>query len=170
MRRLARYDDVRAIGPLAESLEWPDESVKATARTALTRLLPQLRVSDAGLLNAKQRGCLYRCLKMPNAMRHSAFLFALLKCLEQVGDEAAVPYVTRLAKSVALTRVQKRVRQAAEECLPFLTLRAEQMRHSQILLRPAGVDGSTAAVLLRPAVGGTEADPQQLLRASHTDE
>jgi hypothetical protein len=90
---------------------------------------------------------------------------AALRALEQVGDETALPVVEKLAKSAGDTQV----RFAAQECLPFLQQRADQVRVEQTLLRASG-PGSSADVLLRPASNGAEAAPQQLLRASRVDE
>jgi hypothetical protein len=163
-RMLARFDDVRAMGALIEALDWPEEQVRVAARLALLRLLPRLRASDATLLRPGQRASLYRYLKMRNAHRDVDFLLAILKALEQVGDASALPPVQRLAEGAGHTYNQRRVRRAARECLPYLEARAEQQRASQTLLRASSAVATTPQMLLRPATGGNNAEPQQLLR------
>lgn len=58
---LAHTEDLRAIGPLAEALALGEPSYSHVV-FALTRLLPRLQPSDAGLLNAMQYACLHRAL------------------------------------------------------------------------------------------------------------
>lgn len=170
-RQLAAYDNVRGIGPLAEALEWPEPAIQEVAAMALTRLLPQLQATDSGLLSAKQRACLCRYLKMSHVYKHDKLMLAILKALEQIGDAQAVPYVKRLAASVALTPIQRKVKRAAEECLPFLNARADQTKASQMLLRASGLEdvGSGSTILLRPASSNEETEPLQLLRAAREE-
>ena len=165
-KRLAQNDDIHAVGSLAEALEWPDNEIKHIAAGALARLLPRLQVSDARLLNSSQRTNLYRMLKVSNARRYAELQVAILKAMEQVGDAAALPYVQNLAKSQAWTQRQRRVVEAANECLPYLEIRARQENHANTLLRPAGIDQSSADVLLRPALTPPNEPPEELLRAT----
>jgi hypothetical protein len=168
-RELAGFEDVRVIGTLAEALEWPDAEMRHVAALALIQLLPKMRASDAGLLTASQRGCLYRLLKPENAEETEELLLAILTALEQVGDEKAVPYVQSLANHFPATVAQKRVTDAAIQCLPYLEERVQQNRFSQTLLRSSQAEEVGADVLLRPAQGGVDTDPQVLLRASVSD-
>jgi hypothetical protein len=169
-RKLAQQNDVRGVGPLAEALEWPDPELQAVAMKALTRLLQQLKATDAHLLNAQQRGNLYRHLNSYQARFHPDFQIAILKALEQVGDEAAIPHVRRLARSVALGPRQQQVRRAAQDCLPFLRNRADQLRVSQTLLRASSATSAAPDILLRPADNRHAAAPEQLLRATEKTE
>ena len=170
-QRLAAYDNVQGIGPLAEALEWPDPAIRATASRSLVRLLPLLNASDTGVLTSAQRGCLHRMLRMGNAQKHEALIRAILKALEQVGDEAAVPYVKQLASGYAKTRAQQRVQDCAKECLPFLEAGANQRLGSQTLLRASSATGAAQPdILLRPAAEATVSESTQLLRAGSEDE
>jgi hypothetical protein len=90
------------------------------------------------------------------------FLVAILRAFEQIGDTRCVPYVEELARFAD----QKRVRDAAEACLPYLQELAENERSSQTLLRAASASGTTPDTLLRPAHALTETEPGHLLRAS----
>ncbi|HZP82120.1 MAG TPA: hypothetical protein VFB21_10805 [Chthonomonadaceae bacterium] len=154
------YNDVRLVGPLAEALKWPDPHIQSIAATALTRLLPRLRASDAGLLNASQRVGLCHALEGAKP----DLILAILRAFEQVGDGSAAPFVERLARGKGAAAREKRIQEAAQECLPYLQLLAAQERASQTLLRPAGIPDVPPESLLRPAASTPETDPQQLLR------
>jgi hypothetical protein len=166
--KLARYDDVRAVGPLAEVLEWPNAEMRDVAADALTSLLPRLRASDVSLLNAQQRACLYRKLTPGHARSHLDLQIAILKALQQVGDDAAVRPVERLANMFAVTQRQRYLKQAAEECLLFLRERADLTRASQTLLRASSRVTTSPDLLLRAATDGPETPQEQLLRASRS--
>jgi hypothetical protein len=169
-KELAEFEDIRSVGPLAEALEYQDRALKAIAEDKLKRLLPRLQASDAGLLDEEQRKCLYRALRG----RDTNLILAVLKALEQIGDEQAVPFVQKLANGEGLAARYSGIREAAQECLPALQQRAERERSRQTLLRAASASDTPSDMLLRPASGALEADPQQLHRASgaeeHTDE
>jgi hypothetical protein len=164
--RLAEYDDVRGVGPLAEVLEWPNEEIRDIAADALISLLPRLRASDVNLLNAQQRACLYRVLTPGHARSYLDLQIAILQALQQVGDEAAVWPVERLANMFAVTPRQRYLKEAAVECLPFLRERIDLTRASQTLLRASSQADTSSDLLLRAATGGPETSQAQLLRAS----
>ena len=168
-RQLASCDSVRAVGPLAEALEWPDEALQRVASTALIRLLPRLKASDANLLNPKQRAILYKTLRPMNANRKGRLLCAILAALEQVGDKSALPAVSRLESMLAITAAQRSVRTAAKRCLPYLNANAENARSSQTLLRASSASEVSSDTLLRPS-SNQETPPEQLLRASSEEE
>lgn len=141
-------------GPVAEALELPD--VRWIAEELLIRLLPALRASDAGMLNAEQRAALYRSLRRGRP----EYVLVALKALEQIADEQAVPHVQRLAERPARTARQKRIRQAAQECLPMVAARARVERGRRMLVRPADAPtdrllrdaAPPTDVMLRPAL------------------
>jgi hypothetical protein len=168
MQKLADYDDVAGVGALAETLEWPDPRVQEMAASALKRLLPQLRASDAHLLTRAQRACLYRCLTMSRVGRDGPLILAILQALQQVGDAAAIPHVRRLAESKVLSPMQRKVRAAAEDCLPYLEVQASQQRASQTLLRASGQEKLPAGDLLRPAESANVTTPQELMRPAES--
>lgn len=161
-RALAKFDDKRVVGPLAEALGFDDKGLRQEAERVLARLLPTLQASDASLLNDDQRKMLNRSLRGKNA----DLICAILQAYQQVGDEAALPHVERLANGEVATTKAKKVREAAQACLPFLRERAAQEQAAQTLLRPATAPGSPAEILLRPAQGAPEGDPSLLLRPS----
>ena len=160
---LAEIDDIRAVGPLAESLDIDDRSVRALVQSGLIRLLPRLQASDASLLNATQRACLNRALNGSNEV----LVLSVLKAYEQVGEETALPFVEKLATETAHTTRSSHITKAAQECREFLRARVERQRASQTLLRGASAIDVAPDTLLRPAQE-TGSDPEQLLRADLT--
>jgi hypothetical protein len=160
---LARFDDVRAVGPLAEALEFQDKHVRPYAVQSLIRLLPRLKASNASLLNVQQRACLNRALNGEN----TELTLAILKAWEQVGDVAAITVVDRLAKNQRRGRQMPEVIVAAQECLRFLRQSTERRQSDSELLRPAGADQTSSDVLLRPVGPHSSAESaNQLLRPS----
>jgi hypothetical protein len=93
-KHLAELGDARSVGPLAETLSIPDPQLRSIVEGALIRLLPQMRADQADLLNAEQRACLYRVMNGKNP----ELTIAILKGLEQIGDEKALPIVQKLAE------------------------------------------------------------------------
>jgi hypothetical protein len=160
---LVNAEDLRIVGPLAEMVVFQSGGgASAMASYLLTRLLPRLQASDAGLLNANQRACLYRSLT--TVTNNPDYLIAALKALEQIGDGEALPAVERLAEGRQRTAGAERVQAAARECLPYLRLRADKARASQTLLRASSASDTPPKLLLRPAQSRDDAEPEHLLR------
>ncbi|HZT43288.1 MAG TPA: hypothetical protein VFA07_14050, partial [Chthonomonadaceae bacterium] len=169
VRALIRLQDRQAIGPLVEAMDIEDGPLRRLVAEALTGLLPHLHASDAGLLTHSQRSRLYRVLQkcsepsrfIPRWLRaqqsttRAELANAILKAMEQVGDEKALPYVERLAACPAYSPAMERVRNAARDCLPFLQTRIAQVDASQTLLRPSAVE-ETPNHLLYPVL---QSDP-----------
>ena len=144
---IARFDDVRYIPPLVEALGYNDKNMLEIARRALTTLLPRLTAADAGKLEEGHRHVLQKWLL---DRRYPEFARAILRALEQVGDERDLPSIQKLAQREAATLTEIEVKQAALGCLPYVQQRADLNRAANSLLRPsssADEDGS----LLRPA-------------------
>jgi hypothetical protein len=161
---LAKYDDLRAVGPLADALDIEDGDIRAVCREALTRLLPRLQASDAALLSPEQRENLNLTLKKADLKQDAELILAILQAWQQVGDEKAVPYVERLTQLKNDSEAGTRIREAAQACLPYLQERLEKARLAGMLLRPAAAPDNPAEMLLRPAPGAAPADPAHLLR------
>lgn len=118
LRQLTGYDDMRVIEPLVQALYIPDRSLRYAARIALTRLLPRLRAGDPEISVLQQSGRLYRQLTLHEAARMPDFICAVLNACVQIGDVGVMPDVQRLAMRRAQTAAQRRVQQAALDCLP----------------------------------------------------
>lgn len=161
-KEIAKYEDVRAVGPLAEALEFQDKEIRREAEQALCLLLPQMRASDAPLLNGDQRKPLYRALKGKNV----DLVRAILTAFEQVGDSQAIPSVQRLAHGEGILATNEEIQKAAKSCQGFLEDRAQQEQARQTLLRASNPTIGASDALLRPATETEQIDPDQLLRAS----
>lgn len=158
---LSTADDPRAVGVLAISLRDTDPYVRYVSGKALRRLLPRVRAGDAAYITPDQMAAL-----LSLGFDHTTGLdlkCALLKGLEQIGDERALPMVEYLQTDPSPT-----IREAAQNCLPYLTERMRQARESATLLRASAQNGASTPPdqLLRPATAAlsqrTPAD--QLLR------
>jgi hypothetical protein len=158
VRSLARYDDVRVVGPLVEALEM-DESI-SVVEDQLTKYLPHLRANDGVLLNVAQRRMLDRALLR---CRKPDLVLAILTAFRQIGDAKSLTAVEKLANGQSRTSSNRRVQQAAIDCVPYLQLRAQTEHDAQTLLRPV-YSADPEGTLLRPAHGPGDADPQVLLR------
>jgi hypothetical protein len=76
-----------------------------------------------------------------------------------MGDERSLVPVERLAKQMKDPQVQ----QAAQECLPFLQMRAQEKERALTLLRPSEAS-PTPETLLRPTSATNNDAQEQLLR------
>lgn len=163
---LAAIDDVRAVGPLLEALEWSElatfTGVRERATRALYRLLPRLRPEDADLLDDRQRACLYRLLRHHPSDDYTDLIVALLGAVAQVGDAHVVTQLERMTRDRTSLPPRERVRLSAQETLSLLRHRLDRAPGS--LLRAA--EAAPAAGLLHPVAAVPNPDPQQLLRAS----
>lgn len=157
IKGLAYADDVSMIGTIAACLFDEDGAVCAEAANALKRLLPQVKASDKRHIQPEEMNALLKALDGHD----DALRVAILKALEQIGDAKAIPHVERIIAGP----VTPPVRRAAEECLPYLRLRAEQEQQAQTLLRAStAVEVAMPETLLRPAQGAVSSDTSQLLR------
>ena len=166
-RRIAALNIPQAVGPLIEVLMRSGWFRSRHVKAALIRLLPHLQPTDAGLLTPLQRkylgGMLCRDKRFPwgGTFWDADLKIAILRSLEQIGDQKALVQVEQMARSAH----DFRVRFAAQQCLPFLQQRARQTEIEQTLLR-ASAQNTTPDLLVRPVSSPPPAEPQLLLRAS----
>jgi HEAT repeat protein len=165
VRALGATTDARLIGALAACLSDTDRTVRNAATAALKKLLPQVKAGDKQHIAPAEMDALIRELNGSDA----PLTIAILRAFEQIGDERALPEVEWLAMGNADldSDVPAEVRRAAQECLPFLRLRAEQAEQARTLLRASTpTDAAAPDMLLRPAPArADETPPEQLLRA-----
>lgn len=165
-RELERIDDVRMVGPLAEALD-EERYIKPTPIiAALRRLLPKMQQSDAKSLTPAQRACLYRALYRRRSRSRLIFdkglALEILKAMRQIGDREAVPHVKR----VATWSGDSQLRDAANDCLPFLMAQEEEFNRSQTYLRPSSASEIETDSLLRASIEEVPTKPEELLRAA----
>ncbi|MBM3495068.1 MAG: hypothetical protein FJX72_12235 [Armatimonadetes bacterium] len=162
-RVLARYDNKRGVGRLAEALDYNDKHVLAEVEPALIRLLPKLIATDHALLSLDQRRSLDKAIvkrgKAPLAL-------AVLDAYEQIGDPDSVEVVERMAKG-EVRRLDAAVVERAREVLPAMRVRAEAVHAAQTLLRP--VEVADADMLLRPVESGPSGPVETLVRPVGAD-
>ncbi len=134
---LGKYDTREVLAPLVELMATGDRTLRSTAMAAMTPHLLRLQASDGDLLTPGQKEVLYRTLSLKNTGKEEDFQLALLKALEQIGDSATLPYVQRLCIAEPWNPVEKRIKRAARECLPYLEAHAEEEQRGGTLLRPS---------------------------------
>jgi hypothetical protein len=163
---LAALDNIAVVGAMADALEAgmndaeKEEGVRPVAEAALIRLLPRLTPNDSHLLDAEQRGCLYRALEGENR----DLTVAILRALAQVGDEGAV----RPLETFLNERKDEELRDLGEAALTASRERAERDRAASTLLRAASMQSPTET-LLRPAGSAGPSDAGKLLRPAATE-
>lgn len=175
-------DDVDFIPACLSLLQTRSVPVRESMNGVLTRLLPQVRKGQADDWTSKQTQQFLTVLDTP--IGNPELTLCVLKALEQIGDEAALPAVRKLANlKTEITiwdkiprmskeeqqRRRKMIREAAEACLPFLEMRLEDQMQAQTLLR-ASEASATPETLLRAAEhASTDKAPEQLLRPKSGD-
>lgn len=168
---LTRLDDVRCIGALVEIWnpqgQGYNRNTRRQAETALIRLLPRLKASDAPLLKEHQRAILRNVLATDGYRQwgryyDEAFLLAILEAFAQIGDWKSFTQVRRLTITAKYPSVQR----AARECLPFLEDLALKQVVGETLLRASSATeavNSAPQTLLRPASPAADTRPETLL-------
>lgn len=161
----AEINDLRAIGPLVDALGPQPENDPPMLRITLTRLLKQIRASDAALLTPRQRSILYRELitKSREPVQFD-FVIAILKALEQIGTTSAIPYVAQLAQRTYPFPAPPDVLAAAWHCLEFLRANTGPMTTRQTLLRASNPNDARPETLLRSAQEQPQSQSETLLR------
>ncbi len=156
---LENTDDIKFIGLFALFLNDKDNEIRSVAKKVLIRLLPKARASDAQYINKDEMQAIIDTLRKQK--QDAGFMLALLRGLEQIGDERALANVAALTDD---SSVSPSVKLAARECLPYLQIRAEQAKQAQTLLRASSGNETAPETLLRPAQGVAPNDERQLLR------
>lgn len=172
---LVRVGGVRAVPALLESLNSgtiPDQ--RRVIYRALTTLLPQMQASDAGLLTPFHHRTLNNLLKwgrrfLFDTRAETDLTLAILKAYEQVGDAKAIPVVENLANIRGRSERKRKIREAAQQCLPLLQSHTIPLDQNQTLLRAASQSKAAADVLLRPAAESMNVPAEELLRAASSE-
>lgn len=159
--RLAETNDPRAVSVLAIACRDGDEATRPVAERGLMNILPKLQASDARHVNEDGMDALIGLL---SRWHDYGLVVAILKALEQIGDERAIPAVQYMTWQQTRSANAAAVVEAARHCLPFLHDRADKARERTTLLRAAENPADPAESLLRPAASGDSIPPEQLLR------
>ena len=161
---LAKSSDVRAVPFLLEALEFPQQEVKIAARQGLISLLPQLRIEHANMLTEAHRKLLHKCLRKQDFALQSA----ILKALEQVGDESSLPILQEILDHPNALSYW-RLHEPAALCMDFIHTNIERVHNVQTLLR-ASQYTEHQDELLRPAYNTDHMPANELLRADSKPE
>ena len=176
---IKELNDVRFIPILLTMKEGAGGSVDTTkaVNEALLHLLLQLCAGQANVWTNEQRKVVLGWLASP--VSNFDLSIAALRSLEQAGGEWAIPAVKKCAelktqvtiwnKQPGISRETTRekimqIKQAAQECLPYLEQHTKEAKQVQTLLRAAQVS-TPPDTLLRPSASAPqEAEGEQLLR------
>ncbi len=157
---LRNMDDPRFLGPVLTMLV-PDGVtevktsltlngyVRKTITAVLMDMLPRVRQEHRANLS---RAHMQTLLALLWQSRSGAQLTVrILRALQHIGDESAIPYLEKLVESPNLP-----VQEEAIECLDYLRLHAGDRRQGEMLLR-ASDNASTVSpeTLLRPVLPGS---------------
>jgi hypothetical protein len=166
--KLTEVDDVRAVGWLAEALQFGDKKLRWASLVALSRLLPRLTAQDKDLLNANQLHILCKEIARRRPACDLEVGRAILHAFEQTADELVVRTIRRLSEQTSDADPRHRaIAEAAQEALPRIESSAERNRVEQSLLRPSQAVDDPSTTLVRPA-SLTPADETLLLRPTNS--
>lgn len=159
---MSQAEDVRFVAPMLRLGHTLPSKEAEVLQTALIRLLPQIRASDAPNWSKEDKATLllpFKSLNNPKDLITGCF-----KALEQIGDASAIPAVKKLAER-AFQDNRKDVWQAAQDCLLYLQSNTGRFQQAETLLRSSDVTTARSDTLLRPAASTSDTVPaEQLLR------
>ena len=190
-RRLVEIEDVRAVAPLIDCLSWGDDStIHSELWQALGRLLPRLTVEQARALGPERHGRLVFWLQAWElSPSHSAVtalgnmpMLGILHVLAHLGQRSVISYCMMTKQKVSLLAMLDKwaegkklgqdpvLRQAAMACCDAIRNQTALGHSSDQLLRASAATAPEPQSLLRPAQGTQHTNPQELLRATFTNE
>ena len=170
-RLISHSSDIYLLGPTISMIgKSNDSEVQRLCRLALNQQLPKVSSGHANLLTYAQKKILLQILKTP--FEDLGLTISILKALEQIGDESAIPTVEKLTHYNSSMNEDRaiRIQKAAEECLVYLRQNSERTKISSTLLR-ASSEPCSPDSLLRPVMTSriSETDSHELLRAERTE-
>ncbi len=153
---VARFDDIRVLGPVTELLERDRQA----AGQALIRLLPRVRPEDRETLLPSHISQLNQILTTLALKKGEKELgIAVVTALGKVGDHRSLGLLERLAES--RSKKYAELREAAIAALPQLRKHLDHLRLGKALLRPSQ---SPTDELLHPAGSSHSPTDDALLR------
>jgi len=189
-QRLAEIDDVRAVPLIFDALGSSDDKTLATQLwKALGRLLPRLTLEQARALGPERHGRMALWLNgwdmypdhSHNAEIGTQPVLGTLHVLAQLGQRSLPTYHPVLKTDVAVLDIlgtwaagQNRgkdpeLQRAAAAAYEAIQDRMALAKSSAQLLRASDATAPNPEILLRPAQGAQQTDPQELLRATPTN-
>jgi hypothetical protein len=160
--------DARAVGALIEMRGVSVGAEKREVDVLLIAALNELQPTDGALLTRSHRSVLNEALRLPEFDRNAELLVAVLHAHSQVGDETSLAAIEDLARHQGEAGSERRVREAARNCLAELRPRLERQRPGKQLLRASGA-ALAPEILLRAAEAiGPRSQPSEMLRPVDT--
>ncbi len=164
-RELLEFDDVRAIGPLAEMFHTQDQELRGAIRPVLLRLLPMATSTLKTEISREQAHSLARAITGEDM----DLSIAIIHGLGRFGTGTSLPDIRAIAEWQETFGNQKVLQRAAQEVLPALEQAARDEALRMSLLRPSSSPDAPEQVLLRPVGPYTTVDETQLLRPAQPD-
>lgn len=143
---LLETDDTRFAAPM---LRLNHENVNESLRTALKRLLLQIRADHAAQWSKEDKAALLLPLQRPE--QDCDLTLACLSALQQIGVSSAMPAVDRLINKRYSAGSQDKIALAAQECLLYLQSATSLQQQAETLLRASDAAAIRPEFLLRPA-------------------
>jgi hypothetical protein len=167
LHRLATERLLEMAGPfvlaaLIDMLGVEDSAIRSVAEETLTLRLPHLKTHDGDHLMVHHMEILYRHLRQ-RPFRNVPLNIAILKGLEQIGDETTIPVLTDLITS-GVQWAPSAVQIAAGECLEYVQNRLDSNAAARSLMRASTAPGDPRNQLLRPVSGPSKGDETLLVR------
>lgn len=153
---LQEWQDIRALEPLMDMVEFASRTTKPELRDTIIRTLRSVTAENAGELGETARKNLLQLIKAANIgvasydREQREYIIEVMRVLATAGEVRALPVMRKLATDESLHGAGLWARNAARDALPILERAAEVHRISGTLLRPTVSLGS-ADVLVRPA-------------------
>jgi hypothetical protein len=189
--RLVEIEDIRAVAPLIDCLSWGgDSTMHPEIWQALGRLLPRLTVEQARALGPERHGRLVLWLQAWElSPSHSAVTalgnmptLGILHVLAHLGQRSIIPYHPMIKQKMSLLAMlgewadgkklgqDPMVQQAAAACCHAIRNQTALGYSGEQLLRASVAASPDPKSLLRPTQGAQQTAPQELLRATSTNE
>ncbi len=176
-QRLATYaltqtDDLRVLPALIQGTRFAWGKHPEVIR-AITRLLEHVREADAGLLNGRMQEMLWR-LAVPSLYSGEHFDETLplrtLQALALIGNRNSLRQMQALGATICTYAQHQRISWKALELAPIMEARLLRQEVPETLLRAADMPTSQPETLLRATHPTNTERPQQLLRASQSEQ
>ena len=138
--------------------------LKDAARHALVRILSETHYDIATAISSKNKKWLTGHLKLDRAREQPEFALAILHTFEFIGGQEQRKAVAGLAEFKALSDIEWKLCEAAQQCLAKIEARTAKVAEKQTLLRASSAVSDSADALLRPASAAGQTHDAELLR------
>ncbi|MCW3101115.1 MAG: hypothetical protein JWL77_6733 [Chthonomonadaceae bacterium] len=190
-KRIVEIDDIRAAGPIIDTLGWPHKGgLRPALWQALGRLLPRMTEDEARALGKERHLMLATWVQawdVPVNRKlfvdaESQTLVAILHTMAQIGQSSFQVHQTPIPVNVHLLPTLKKwaegrgsgqdpaVQETAVACREAIQEKMALARTGAQLLRASAPTPAGSDTLLRPTEGVQQTDPTELLRPGDSEE